>query len=490
MNNSTNSTKVSGIRVADIIILLLGASLLFFVGWHWNNPLAAWFAPLFLIRFFRCQDKWTMTLIALPIMFIPLWLAVRGNWPLPLKIELINVLTRMLPFVFALYVDRFLARRLNGAIRLLVYPCAFVIGDFILAHGPTGSVFSPAATQFSNKPLIQLVSITGIWGITFLMAWFASLGNAIWERGFDLKSTLRPIIVFSCVLALVIFAGSVRNTKFRPEDDTVRIGSVALEFESPYWAEIKKANPREGKVRNAPGFAVLIDKLFTRSEGAIAQGARIIFWAEANAPMYEDDEEAFLNRATDFARQHKIYFLPGMLVLHYDQVYAQNKVVMIGPEGEILFSYEKAKTPKKTNSDGILHFAETPYGRISAAICFDMDFPGFASQLGDQGIDIMLVPSWDMVGIKPYHTEVGALRALENGFSSVRQAVKGSSMAIDYQGNVLAYQDYFTVDNATMISDVPTKGVKTVYGYLGDWLVYLCVLGLLASFVMAFRNRK
>ena len=158
---------------------------------------------------------------------------------------------------------------MTGAFRILVYPCAFVIGDFVLAMGPTGSVFSLAPTQFSNKPLIQLVSITGIWGITFLTAWFATVGNAIWERGFDLKAALKPIVVFSCVLALVIFTGSVRNTKFRPADDTVRIGSVAIEFESPYWAEIKKANPREGKARNAPGFAVLLDKLFARSEGIL-----------------------------------------------------------------------------------------------------------------------------------------------------------------------------------------------------------------------------
>tara|TARA_B110000503_G_scaffold133727_1_gene211692 strand:- start:2795 stop:4294 length:1500 start_codon:yes stop_codon:yes gene_type:complete len=480
--------KVVGVRSKDLLSLLAGAALLFFMGWQWNTPLAAWLAPLFLIRFFRAQEKWTTTLIALPIIYFPLWFSVAGKWPMPLSLEFASAFTRLLPIVVALYIDRFAAQRLTGVGRYLVFPCALVVVDFLQAMGPVGSVFSPAATQFAITPLIQLSSITGIWGITFLTGWFATTGNALWESDFDLRATLKPVVIFSAVLGLVFFLGSIRTSQFRPVGETVRIGSVALDFDNPYWAEIKKANPREGKAKNAPGFARLIDTLYASSDGAVAQGAKIIFWSEANAPMYEDDEEAFLDRAKQFAKDNDVYLLPGMLVLHYDQKYAQNKVVLISPQGEILFSYEKTKTPKKSNSDGVLHFADTPYGRISASICFDMDFPKFANQLGKQGVDIMLVPSWDMVGIKPYHSDVGAFRAVENGFSSVRQVVKGGSLAVDYQGNILSYQDFFTVKDATMISDVPIKGVRTFYGRFGDWLVYLCGLILLGFVLVALRR--
>ena len=482
--------KVPGVQPADIVVLLIGSGLLFFMGWSWNIPLAAWFAFLFLVRYFRRQANWITTLLALPVMFFTLWFSITGRWPLPLSMELANAVARLLPILIALYLDRFAAQRMVGIGRYLVFPSALVVVDYFQAMGPIGSVFSPAATQFAISPFIQLSSVTGIWGLTFLIGSFATVGNALWERKFDLVATRKPLVVYLTVLALILFLGSVRISQFRPIKETVRVGSVALDFDNPYWAEVNKGNPREGKTKNAPGFSRLIEELFSRSEGAIAQGAKIVFWAEANAPMYEDDEEAFIDRAKKFARDNQIYFLPAMLVLHYDQKYAQNKVIMISPEGEVLFSYEKTKTPKKTNSDGVLHFADTPYGRISASICFDMDFPSFANQLGSKNIDIMLVPSWDMVGIKPYHSEVGAFRAVENGFSSVRQVVKGASLAVDYQGNVLAYQDYFTVDNATMISDVPIKGVRTIYGSFGDWFVYLNGLSLLGMLLLATLRPK
>ena len=65
------------------------------------------------------------------------------------------------------------------------------------------------------------------------------------------------------------------------------------------------------------------------------------------------------------------------------------------------------------------------------------------------------MPALDSMGIRPYHTEVGLLRAVENGFSVVRQTSEGASMAADYQGNVLAYQDFFRTTDRLMVADVP-----------------------------------
>ena len=91
----------------------------------------------------------------------------------------------------------------------------------------------------------------------------------------------------------------------------------------------------------------------------------------------------------------------------------------------------------------------------------------------------MLVPAsgWEL--IRPYHTEVALLRALEGGFSVVRQAREGTSMAVDHLGNALAYQDCFATDVPIMIVAVPTRGVRTGYAFLGDWFVYSCLVFIL-----------
>ena len=72
-----------------------------------------------------------------------------------------------------------------------------------------------------------------------------------------------------------------------------------------------------------------------------------------------------------------------------------------------------------------------------------------------------------------------AFRSIENGFSIVRTARNGLSLAIDYQGHVLGASDYFFTDPAVMVTSVPTKGVKTAYTVIGDSFAYLCTLVLI-----------
>jgi len=416
--------------VSGIAVAALGSGLLFFLGWSWNSPVAAWLAPLFLIRFFRTRKTWRGTLIAIPMMLLAMYLAMTGLWPLSTGFEIGVNIARLLPFLAALYADRFFARRLGDVGCSLVYPAAFVFSDYLLAQvGPVGVVFSPGSTQFGVGSLVQLVSVTGLWGLVFVTGWFAATPNGLWAAGFDVRARGRSVGVFAGVLLAVLLVGSLRLSAFAPAGETVRVGSVAV---GDGGFDI----PTDGSYRDEAELAALHDSLYARSRNAVAAGARIVFWAEGNAAFFKDDEAAFLERAKSFARENQIYLAPGVIVIHPGEDYGENKILLIDPSGEILFSYEKANTHNNTRADGIIPVADTPYGRISAAICFDMDFPTYVNQLGDQGVDIMLVPSWDNEGIKPYHTETGLFRAVENGFSMVRHVGKGASAAVDHRGSL------------------------------------------------------
>ena len=123
----------------------------------------------------------------------------------------------------------------------------------------------------------------------------------------------------------------------------------------------------------------------------------------------------------------------------------------------------------------------TPFGKVSSVICSDMDSPFHLRQQAVRaGIDIMLAPSWDWREIDPLHTWMTAFRGIENGFSVVRQANDGLSQTTDYQGNILAAMDHFTTEEHVMISQVPTKGVTTIYSRVGDIFAWLCI----AAFVL------
>jgi apolipoprotein N-acyltransferase len=72
---------------------------------------------------------------------------------------------------------------------------------------------------------MQLVSVTGIYGITFLIAWFAAVINWAWENGFDWPRIRWGVLTYASLLVAIHFFGGVRLL-FPPEGSTVRIASL------------------------------------------------------------------------------------------------------------------------------------------------------------------------------------------------------------------------------------------------------------------------
>jgi apolipoprotein N-acyltransferase len=135
--------------------------------------------------------------------------------------------------------------------------------------------------------------------------------------------------------------------------------------------------------------------------------------------------------------------------------------------------------------DGQVPTIPTPYGRLASVVCYDGDFAGLLRQAGQAGADIMLIPGNDWREIDPQHTQLTTFRAIESGFSLVRQTSTGLAMTVDYQGNVLAAADYFTTDPQVMVANVPTRGARTLYATIGDWFAWLSMAGLIGLIGLA-----
>jgi apolipoprotein N-acyltransferase len=149
----------------------------------------------------------------------------------------------------------------------------------------------------------------------------------------------------------------------------------------------------------------------------------------------------------------------------------------------VAWSYDKARPVPGLDplvpGNGKVPTIATPYGRISNVICFDGDFPYLSRQAGQAQASVMLIPSNDWHQIDPWHTQNITFRAIENGFSLVRQTSNGLAIAVDYEGRVLASSDYFSTSDQALIASVPTQGAQTIYTLVGDLFAQLCVAGLL-----------
>ena len=255
----------------------VGAILIFFVGWHWHVGIAVWVSAILLVRSFRMTRKWYGTLPVLGATILFRYLSITGGWDMPFYMEFVFSLLVLLPLWAALYTDRWYARSGRRLGALLMFPLVYTAGDFLLGFSPLGTVFSPAVGQFSYEALAQTASLTGLWGLTFLIGLTATTANAIWENGFDLRKTVRPVAVLAVVFALLLAYGYGKTLLTRPSDGTVRVAGVTETHLRDYWSITDNGTPRESKAEYAPELMAMQDRLFAQSQLAANTGPRSSF---------------------------------------------------------------------------------------------------------------------------------------------------------------------------------------------------------------------
>jgi len=470
--------------------LAIGAILLLFSNGTWNIiPLATWLAPVFLMRFLRTQKPGRgLGLVALTLM-VAYVILLQGILP--------GMMGYIIPVAYGLFfflpflADRLIAPRLRGYLSTLVFPLAWITIEFVISLAtPYTTWFSLAYTQYGNLPLVQIVSVTGIWGLSFLITWFASVVNWAWEQDFMWSKVRGGVGLYAGILILVLLFGGARLALFPPQSNTVRVATVTRSF------DLSRTTECEQEWECIRGLlAELLDDYLEDSRQAARAGAKIIVWQEGAVFVLEEDEAAFIERGRELARQEEIYLGMGLMVVPRDRppTYRENKVILIDPSGSIMWEYLKAHpVPGDIDvpGDGQVPTQDTPYGRIASVICFDMDWPSLGRQAGRAGTDLMLIPADDWLAIDPLHTHMAVFAAIQNGFSMIRSTYEGLSIAVDYQGRVLAAMDDFTTEEVVMIANVPMEGVTTIYSRIGDLFAWLCVVGFVSVVGWAVVRRK
>jgi apolipoprotein N-acyltransferase len=485
-------------------IPLFAAGLLFiFADGRYTVALAAWLAPMCLLRFLRERRSGWALAAAYAVLVAARAFAQRGMAPIPgaayFAFAAVMGAIGLLPYLL----DRWIAGRRPGFSWTLVFPAARVALEFFRSFRLHGSWGSDAYTQAGNLPLLQLLSVTGLWGITFLMGWFASTATWVWALGWSSKRSRRGAGIFIAVYGAGILLGGARLAIFPPAAPTVRVASMSGARDGPglsgsvSWDVIRNHATQAELGEFAASTEATAAGLLARAEREAQAGARIVFWSEGNVLLLKADEFALIARGSRLAATYRIYLGMGLIAVQPGEPKPfENKFVLIGPEGQVAWNYLKTRlTPGPEAAmtiagKGRLPLIETPFGKLSGAICFDADFPRLLAQAGSAGADLMLVPAHDWLEIDPQHTEMAGFRAIEQGFNLVRQTGDGRSAAFDYEGRLLASEDDFAARDNTLVAQVPTRGVSTLYSRWGDWFAWVCVAGLAASGLLAAAQRK
>ncbi len=453
----------------------IAAALLLFAGGRWNFTPAAWLASVFALRFFRDSEKagrnflllWVAT--ALPIII---------SWQGATFMSLIHPTAEagfffltaplgLIPYV----VDRLYYRRFGSPFWLtLVFPVAATAMDFFSSSGsPFGTFGAVAYSQRDFLPVMQIASVTGLWGITFVVGWFASLVHYVWENGFKLD---RPALTSAGLLVLLLSLGIGRTLLASQPEQTAQIAGFSLPN-----GKLPEMMARWGS-GDETGFRQAVDELHAQELEqirALAQeGAEIVTLQEGAGMGYTDQVQKLLLDAAVLAREEQIYIVLPTFTVGIEK--PENVAHIIDPNGEIVLEHVKfggTQFEGSLTGSGELQTVDTPYGRLSAIICWDADFPNVLRQAGDQNVELLFVPSNDWQAVKDIHAGMAAFRAVENGMSIYRQTGSGVSSVIDAHGRTIHRVDSFeeeSTDNFASVQMIttPIGSVNTLYPVIGD----------------------
>jgi apolipoprotein N-acyltransferase len=218
--------------------------------------------------------------------------------------------------------------------------------------------------------------------------------------------------------------------------------------------------------------------------------------ADEGAGMGQSDQvEKLLADVSALAKEKNIYIVLPTFDLGKSP--AENVVRIIDPNGDVVLTHLKYggnDFEGTLKGDGVLQTVDTPYGKLSAVICWDADFPNAIKQAGEQNVDLLFVPSNDWLAVKDIHAGMATFRAVENGMTIFRQTGQGVSLVSDAYGKVINRVDMFE-ENATgftgiQVVQTPIGSVDTAYTTIGDGFGIAALIGLAGLLVGLWVTRK
>lgn len=228
----------------------------------------------------------------------------------------------------------------------------------------------------------------------------------------------------------------------------------------------------------------------------------LILWAEESLSVSAGEgEQRMLDRVSSMlANQSALDEGKGSYVgiayqaWHEDQNKFTNHFVLFEPSGVIAWNYLKAYPVPIVENDvvagpPILPTHDSRFGRLTGAICFDLDHPHYALQAAKAEVDIFLQPSWTWGSVGPRHWIGNQVRAIEGGYNIIRCSSSGVSGSVSSGG--LVTSQYFTGEEQEDGFSVPLFPRRwTPYSGLGfhyvEW-VNLAAAVLLWTVLMLYR---
>jgi apolipoprotein N-acyltransferase len=370
------------------------------------------------------------------------------------------------------------------------------------------------SSQYKLLPIIQIASITGVYGVSFMIVWFSVAVSgallvlarqpstpAIWGQA------ALPLLTLSCIAAY----GMVKTLGNPAPAREIKVGLVQPSIPQTLIWDTNE---------NAMRFQQVLDL----SEKALGAKPDLLLWPESAAPDLGPENQQAIKRLMAGRSAWLIFSGDSAELSSAGETNYYNSSFLFGPEGSIEAIYHKRRLVIFGEYIPLLHWLPflkwltpiiggfTPGDRpvtfnmtnlpakTSVLICFEDMFPQEAREHVDDDTDFLINltnDGWFGKGAAQWQQAAGAVfRAIENGVPLVRCANTGLTCWIDAQGRVhdILREADSIYGRGFIDSKIPLRApgerTRTLYNQYGDKFGWICcaVAGLLLLLSWGRRN--
>jgi apolipoprotein N-acyltransferase len=438
---------------------------------------------------------------AVLIYWIPSVPAHYGNLSLPFSFLIYIIFVLFLALfwgVFSLSFSKI--HRSFPEAAFILSPFIWISLEYVLTHLLTGFPWGLlGSSQYRNLPFIQMASVTGVYGLSFIIILFQSM--FVFSMRFRRRS---PFFLALGLLILVYIGGFLGMKEVRLAGDSfkgaVLQGNVSSDI---YWDEVNTQETQS-----------LFRRHMELSRKAYEEGAHLVIWPEFSVPLcfscpqalyqgfkaslfefVQETESTLLLGTNEVAvSEGEMHYYNTALCLHPDFSMSQYHKMHLVPFGEYtpyktIFSFIQKMThaigditPGKKQA---LHkFDSYLFG---SPICYEIIFPDLVRRFVKKGAHFLVTitnDGWYGKSSAPYqHFSMAVLRAVENRRFLLRAATTGISGIVDPYGRILHKSKMMTM---TYLSGYITPSEKlTLYTRYGDILPLLSLTFTLIFLILA-----
>jgi apolipoprotein N-acyltransferase len=381
-------------------------------------------------------------------------------------------------------------------------------------------------SQYLFLPLVRVSSLTGVWGVSLLVAFPGFyLGNAVKDglghlRDFVTRHWI-PAAAWGCLFVAAVVFGLVTKVDYS-DADTIRVALIQ-----------QNSDPLEG---GPPAYRRSLDISTRLSLEAIKEDPDMVVWSETSVvpPIdfhtryrFSRDSFGIVDDVTEFLSTQTVPYVIGNASSRLlrneegglDRV--DYNAVIVYQDGEYGEPYRKVHLVPFTEHfpyrkqlpwlyDLLVANGTNEWGkgdeftvfdaagvRFSTPICFEDTFGYISREFVRNGAELIVNLTNDLwsksVVASMQHMLMAVFRATETHRTVVRSTNGGMTTTIDPNGKIMEMLEPFV--EGYLVDDVPiwTEG-ETLYVRWGDWfawaMVWTAIAGTATAVVMAILRRR